>query len=282
MCTTEDEPPHINILVTNEKSPQITEEGEEFETETKTGDCFTFTKDDLQDQQELQQRHESPDRQISNEPKITDTPKKDSSDKQQQLVECENVGSPRIILKIAKSALTDCSEPRSPKSPKIRSAANSPNPEDTSGHKLGKIKLKLSRCGHPSIISSSSDNYEETPAQWHTDNTSSEKPLGMKIKLTKSTESDGKHDEQKQEEVKEKSTLKGEECRKTEALKIKLSKSGDASIIHQDHVSKENLQEMKHRDIKETVQVYTTSYQINNYYRLKYIFFSCKNKFFNF
>lgn len=51
----------------------------------------------------------------------------------------DNVGSPRIILKIAKSALADCSEPRSPKSPKIRSATNSPNPEDSPGQKLGKF-----------------------------------------------------------------------------------------------------------------------------------------------
>ncbi|XP_020290293.1 uncharacterized protein LOC109857909 isoform X2 [Pseudomyrmex gracilis] len=160
--------------------------------------------------------------------KTTDTPRKDS----EKYSEFENVGSPRIILKIAKSAITDCSEPRSPKSPKIRSATNSPNPEDSPGQKLGKIKLKLSKGGHPSIISN--ENVEET-SQWHTTDSSSVSPLGMKIKLSKSGDasivSTEKHDNS--EDSKE-TKYKIEEPKRTDSpigMKIKLSKSGDASII---------------------------------------------------
>lgn len=160
--------------------------------------------------------------------KTTDTPRKDS----EKYSDFENVGSPRIILKIAKSAITDCSEPRSPKSPKIRSATNSPNPEDSPGQKLGKIKLKLSKGGHPSIISN--ENVEET-SQWHTTDSSSISPLGMKIKLSKSGDasivSTEKHDNS--EDSKE-TKYKIEEPKRTDSpigMKIKLSKSGDASII---------------------------------------------------
>ncbi|XP_058799516.1 uncharacterized protein LOC131669003 [Phymastichus coffea] len=186
------------------------------------------------------QRLDSPDRQTtSGEPKISDTPtKKDNSDKQQP--ECENVGSPRIILKIAKSAITECSEPRSPKSPKVRSS-DSPNPEDSlSSQKLGKIKLKLSKGGHPSIIPSGDSHQEET---WHADCTSSSlSPMGMKIKITKSAESS--EESQKLEEVNEKLVHKVDDSKKPEApigMKIKLSKTGDASIVQQDN--KETTQE---------------------------------------
>jgi hypothetical protein len=202
---------------------------------------------------ELKQRLESPDLVIkNNETKTNDTIKKDF-DKQQQLQqfsETENTGSPRIILKIAKSAIAECSEPRSPKSPKIRSAANSPNPEDNAGQKLGKIKLKLSKGGHPSIIPNT-DNFDET-VQWYTDNTSLLSPLGMKIKLTKSSDNvilENKFEEaQKQEELKERNPYKTEEIRKTESsigMKIKLSKDGDASIVHQDTISKDNTNQVK-------------------------------------
>lgn len=155
-----------------------------------------------------------------------ETPRKDS-----EMSDSENVGSPRIILKIAKSAITDCVEPKSPKSPKIRSAANSPNPDDSLGQKLGKIKLKLSKGGHPSIISN--ENFEES-SQWHAESTSSLSPIGMKIKLSKSGEAsviqsekfedlDVKEVQQKFEDLKKSETSFG--------MKIKLSKTGDASII---------------------------------------------------
>ncbi|KAJ8666790.1 hypothetical protein QAD02_008452 [Eretmocerus hayati] len=158
----------------------------------------------------------------------SDTSKRDSSDKQQQhITESENLGSPRIILKIAKSAITECSEPRSPKSPKIRPTVDSPNPEDSPGHKLGKIKLKLSKRGHPSIISN--DNYDES-AQWHTDTLSPHSSSSMKMKFTKTLESE---DTQKLEDNRDKSSLHVDENKKCETpigMKIKISKSGDASI----------------------------------------------------
>ncbi|XP_071553174.1 uncharacterized protein E(y)3 isoform X3 [Temnothorax nylanderi] len=163
------------------------------------------------------------------ESKGPDTPRKDS----EKHSDFENVGSPRIILKIAKSAITDCSEPRSPKSPKIRSATNSPNPEDSPGQKLGKIKLKLSKGGHPSIISN--ENLEEVN-QWHTtENTSSLSPIGMKIKLSKSGDATivGAEKHESLDDSKE-TKYKIEEPKRTDSpigMKIKLSKSGDASII---------------------------------------------------
>ena len=212
----------------------------------KISDLPSTPRASLLIQKDAKLRLESPERAGSAEPRITDTPKKDME--KQQYSECENVGSPRIILKIAKSAIADCSEPRSPKSPKIRSAANSPNPEDSPGHKLGKIKLKLSKGGHPSIIPNN-DNFDET-AQWHTDSTSSLSPLGMKIKLTKSSDAssmDYKHEEH--EETKEKVSHKSDEGRKSETsigMKIKLSKSGDASIVQQD--SKEMIQVIMHAE----------------------------------
>jgi len=163
------------------------------------------------------------------ESKGADTPRKDS----EKHSDFENVGSPRIILKIAKSAITDCSEPRSPKSPKIRSATNSPNPEDSPGQKLGKIKLKLSKGGHPSIISN--ENLDEIN-QWHTsENTSSLSPIGMKIKLSKSGDASivGTEKHENLDDTKE-TKYKIEEPKRTDSpigMKIKLSKSGDASII---------------------------------------------------
>lgn len=169
---------------------------------------------------------ESPKSTDKSELKGVDTPRKDL----EKHSDPENVGSPRIILKIAKSAITDCSEPRSPKSPKIRSATNSPNPEDSPGQKLGKIKLKLSKGGHPSIISN--ENLEEIN-QWHTtDNASSLSPLGMKIKLSKSGDASivGSEKHEHTDETK----YKIEEPKRTDSpigMKIKLSKSGDASII---------------------------------------------------
>lgn len=163
--------------------------------------------------------------------KVVETARKDS-DKH----DFENVGSPRIILKIAKSAITDCSEPRSPKSPKIRSTTNSPNPEDSPGQKLGKIKLKLSKGGHPSIISN--ENLEEA-SQWHTDSTSSLSPLGMKIKLSKSGDASIiTGDKYENLDDSKETKHKFEESKRTDSpigMKIKLSKSGDASIIQQDY-----------------------------------------------
>ncbi|XP_011301094.1 titin [Fopius arisanus] len=132
----------------------------------------------------------------------------------------DNIGSPRIILKIPKSAIADCSEPRSPKSPKIRSAANSPNPEDSPGQKLGKIRMKLSRSGHPSIIS----NETEEPQRGD----SSLSPLGMKIKLGKSGDAS----------IIQSEKFDPPEDKRLESplgMKIKLPKSGEApSIIPQD------------------------------------------------
>ncbi|KOC70578.1 PHD finger protein 10 [Habropoda laboriosa] len=177
------------------------------------------------------------------EPKIMETPRKDS-----EKHDFENVGSPRIILKIAKSAIADCGEPRSPKSPKIRSATNSPNPEDSPGQKLGKIKLKLSKSGHPSIISN--ENIEEV-GQWYSEGSSSLSPIGMKIKLSKSGDasivSSEKHDSV--DDSKE-GKHKFEEIKRTESpigMKIKLSKTGDASIVQQE-------MQMKHKEKLDIVQ----------------------------
>ncbi|XP_015587021.1 titin isoform X1 [Cephus cinctus] len=189
---------------------------------------------------------ESPKSAEKTELKIMDTPRKDS-----EKHDFENVGSPRIILKIAKSAIADCGEPRSPKSPKIRSAANSPNPEDSPGQKLGKIKLKLSKGGHPSIISN--ENVDES-AQWHTEGTSSPSPIGMKIKLSKTGDASiippDKHEANDEpREVKH----KFEEAKRNESplgMKFKLSKSGDASIVQQDF--KETMS--KHKEKSDVAQ----------------------------
>ncbi|KAK9298479.1 hypothetical protein QLX08_008253 [Tetragonisca angustula] len=179
------------------------------------------------------------------EPKFVETSRKDP-----EKHDFENVGSPRIILKIAKSAITDCGEPRSPKSPKIRSATNSPNPEDSPGQKLGKIKLKLSKGGHPSIISN--ENIEEL-GQWYSEGSSSLSPLGMKIKFSKSGDasivSTEKHESV--DDSKE-GKYKFEETTRTESpigMKIKLSKSGDASIVQD---TKE--MQIKHKDKLDIVQ----------------------------
>ncbi|XP_019883555.2 uncharacterized protein LOC105252781 isoform X2 [Camponotus floridanus] len=195
---------------------------------------------------------ESPKSIDKTELKGIDTPRKDLQEKHS---DPENVGSPRIILKIAKSAIADCSEPRSPKSPKIRSATNSPNPEDSPGQKLGKIKLKLSKGGHPSIISN--ENVEEIN-QWHTtENAPSLSPLGMKIKLSKSGDASivGSEKYDHSDETK----YKIEEPKRTDSpigMKIKLSKSGDASIIsdsnRQQDCTKENL--IKHKEKLEIPQ----------------------------
>ncbi|CAK9802393.1 PHD finger protein 10 [Anthophora quadrimaculata] len=211
----------------------------------------TTSKDSLLIQKDAkliayQKMLESPKLIDKTEPKIMETPRKDS-----EKHDFENVGSPRIILKIAKSAITDCGEPRSPKSPKIRSATNSPNPEDSPGQKLGKIKLKLSKSGHPSIISN--ENIEEV-GQWYSEGSSSLSPIGMKIKLSKSGDasivSSEKHDSV--DDLKE-GKHKFEEIKRTESpigMKIKLSKSGDASIVQQD--CKE--MQMKHKDKLDIVQ----------------------------
>ncbi|CAK9832232.1 PHD finger protein 10 [Anthophora retusa] len=211
----------------------------------------TTSKDSLLIQKDAkliayQKMLESPKLIDKTEPKIMETPRKDS-----EKHDFENVGSPRIILKIAKSAITDCGEPRSPKSPKIRSATNSPNPEDSPGQKLGKIKLKLSKSGHPSIISN--ENIEEV-GQWYSEGSSSLSPIGMKIKLSKSGDasivSSEKHDSV--DDSKE-GKHKFEEIKRTESpigMKIKLSKSGDASIVQQD--CKE--MQMKHKDKLDIVQ----------------------------
>ncbi|XP_033220328.1 uncharacterized protein LOC117174965 isoform X2 [Belonocnema kinseyi] len=168
-----------------------------------------------------------------------ETPRKDSD-----ISDSENVGSPRIILKIAKSVITDCVEPKSPKSPKIRSPASSPNPDDSLGQKLGKIKLKLSKSGHPSIISN--ESFDES-SQWHTESTSSLSPIGMKIKLSKSGEASVIQSEKYEDlDVKE-VQQKFDDLKKTETsfgMKIKLSKTGDASIIQD---SKEILPKSKEK-----------------------------------
>nr|XP_033325913.1 uncharacterized protein LOC117220247 isoform X2 [Megalopta genalis] len=218
---------------------------------TKVAISPTASKDSLLIQKDakliaFQKMLESPKLSHQTEPKIVDTPRKDS-----EKHDFENVGSPRIILKIAKSAITDCAEPRSPKSPKIRSATNSPNPEDSPGQKLGKIKLKLSKGGHPSIISN--ENIEEV-GQWYSEGTLSLSPIGMKIKLSKSGDasivSSDKHEAG--DDSKE-GKHKFEEAKRTESpigMKIKLSKTGDASIVQQD--SKDV--QMKHKDKLDIVQ----------------------------
>ncbi|XP_043663724.1 uncharacterized protein LOC122627038 isoform X1 [Vespula pensylvanica] len=202
---------------------------------TKMCETLTNTKDSLLIPKDAkmsvyQKMLESPKSIDNRESKIVDTPKKEI-----EKHDFENVGSPRIILKIVKSAIAECAEPRSPKSPKIRSATNSPNPEDSPGQKLGKIKLKLSKGGHPSIISN--ENVEDVN-QWHTESAASLSPIGMKIKLSKtgdasilSTEKYESMDDLK--EIKH----KFEENKRTESplgMKIKLSKTGDASIVQQD------------------------------------------------
>ncbi|XP_066584181.1 fap1 adhesin isoform X3 [Prorops nasuta] len=187
---------------------------------------------------------ESPKTSDKTETKSADTPRKDS-----EKHDLENVGSPRIILKIAKSAIADCSEPRSPKSPKIRSAANSPNPEDSPGQKLGKIKLKLSKSGHPSIISN--ENFEDT-GQWYTESAASLSPIGMKIKFSKTGDpsiiSSEKHDFP--EDPKEKKVEDGKRTESPIGMKIKLSKTGDASIIQHDFKEATS----KHKDKHEIMQ----------------------------
>ena len=167
--------------------------------------------------------------------KMIDSPKAydkiDTSRKDSEKADSENVGSPRIILKIAKSAIADSGELKSPKSPKIRSATNSPNPDDSPGQKLGKIKLKLSKSGHPSIISY--ENFEEAP-EWHTESTSSLSPIGMKIKLSKSGEASVVHSEKAEDLEDKERQRKSDDAKKLESsigMKFKLSKSGDASII---------------------------------------------------
>ncbi|XP_015119936.1 titin [Diachasma alloeum] len=154
--------------------------------------------------------------------KMLDSPKSrdeskavETARKEHDKHEIENIGSPRIILKIAKSAIADCAEPRSPKSPKIRSAANSPNPEDSPGQKLGKIRMKLSRSGHPSIISN------ETTDEVQRTESSSLSPLGMKIKLSKSGDAS----------IVQPEKFDLPEDRRLDSplgMKIKLSKSGEA------------------------------------------------------
>lgn len=180
----------------------------------------------------LMKQLESPKSMDKGDMKIVDTPRKEN-----EKHDFENVGSPRIILKIAKSAIADCSEPRSPKSPKIRSATNSPNPEDSPGQKLGKIKLKLSKGGHPSIISN--DNIEEHCGQWHTEGSSSLSPLGMKIKFSKIPDSPSHQTERHEAEEPREQTPKHkfEEAKRTESplgMKIKLSKTGDPTIVQQE------------------------------------------------
>ncbi|XP_076662012.1 PHD finger protein enhancer of yellow 3 isoform X2 [Halictus rubicundus] len=230
------EPPKIEIPITDV---------------TKVAVSPTSSKDSLLIQKDakliaFQKMLESPKLSEKTEPRIVETPRKDS-----EKHDFENVGSPRIILKIAKSAITDCAEPRSPKSPKIRSATNSPNPEDSPGQKLGKIKLKLSKGGHPSIISN--ENIDEV-GQWYSEGSLSLSPIGMKIKLSKSGDasivSSDKHEPS--DDSKE-GKHKFEEAKRTESpigMKIKLSKSGDASIVQQD--SKEI--QMKHKDKLDMVQ----------------------------
>ncbi|XP_044598446.1 uncharacterized protein LOC123274788 isoform X1 [Cotesia glomerata] len=174
---------------------------------------------------------------IKDDNKIIDNVRKDSDRH-----EVENISSPsRIILKIAKSAIASCGEPKSPKSPKIRSTTDSPNLEDSPGHKLEKIKLKLSKSGHPSIIPN--ELAKETSMQWHTESSSSLSPLGIKRKFSNV-----------QPETKETSKHKIESIadspKRTEspiAMKIKLSKSGDASIIQSD-TQDDELKEMKNKE----------------------------------
>ncbi|XP_068967897.1 titin homolog isoform X3 [Bombus flavifrons] len=255
--------PHVspNVLKTSESIPKVSileerlREPPKIEIPTtdvaKVSISPNISKDSLLIQKDAkliayQKMLESPKMSDKSESKIVDTPRKDS-----EKHDFENVGSPRIILKIAKSAITDCGEPRSPKSPKIRSATNSPNPEDSPGQKLGKIKLKLSKGGHPSIISN--ENIEEV-GQWYSEGSSSLSPLGMKIKFSKSGDPSIVSAEKYEsiDDCKE-GKHKFEETVRTESpigMKIKLSKSGDASIVQQD--AKE--MQIKHKDKLDMVQ----------------------------
>ncbi|XP_043515323.1 uncharacterized protein LOC122531456 isoform X2 [Frieseomelitta varia] len=250
-----------NVLKTSESIPKVSileerlKEPPKIEIPTtdvtKVSMSPSISKDSLLIQKDAkliayQKMLESPKISDKSEPKFVETSRKDP-----EKHDFENVGSPRIILKIAKSAITDCGEPRSPKSPKIRSATNSPNPEDSPGQKLGKIKLKLSKGGHPSIISN--ENIEEL-GQWYSEGSSSLSPLGMKIKFSKSGDasivSTEKHESV--DDSKE-GKYKFEETMRTESpigMKIKLSKSGDASIVQQD--TKE--MQIKHKDKLDIVQ----------------------------
>ncbi|CAD1469881.1 unnamed protein product, partial [Heterotrigona itama] len=250
-----------NVLKTSESIPKVSileerlKEPPKIEIPTtdvtKVSLSPTISKDSLLIQKDAkliayQKMLESPKMSDKSESKFVETPRKDS-----EKHDFENVGSPRIILKIAKSAITDCGEPRSPKSPKIRSATNSPNPEDSPGQKLGKIKLKLSKGGHPSIISN--ENIEEL-GQWYSEGSSSLSPLGMKIKLSKSGDASIVSTEKHEliDDSKE-GKYKFEETMRTESpigMKIKLSKSGDASIVQQD--TKEI--QIKHKDKLDIVQ----------------------------
>ncbi|KAK0163050.1 hypothetical protein PV327_006761 [Microctonus hyperodae] len=231
------EPPKIEIPIVD--PPQLCD----MPTTPKTS--LLISRDSrISDYQKMMESPKSSmDKSTRDEMKITDTPRRDH-----EKHDIENVGSPRIILKIAKSALTDCAEPRSPKSPKIRSATNSPNPEDSPGQKLGKIKLKLSKSGHPSIIPN--DNIEESALQWHTEGSSSlsplgsprrtESPLGMKIKLSKSGDASIIQPEKSEEEInkdikiREKTEGSQDTVKRTDSplgMKIKRLTTGEASII---------------------------------------------------
>ena len=98
--------------------------------------------------------------------------------------------------------------------------------------------MKLSKGGHPSIISN--ENVEEniTTTQWHADSsTSSLSPLGVKMKFSKTGDSSVVQPEKHDKEDKEKHKL--DEGKKVDTpspigMKIKLSKSGDASVIQSD------------------------------------------------
>lgn len=103
----------------------------------------------------------------------------------------------------------------------------------------GKIKLKLSKGGHPSIISN--DNVEESvPTQWHADSsTSSLSPLGVKIKISKSRDESVVQQDKSYDFVEDREKHKVDDCKKSDApssmgMKIKLSKSGDASVVQSD------------------------------------------------
>lgn len=192
----------------------------------KTFDSFSTSKSSLLIQKGVKHNMHS-----KIECSIKSSEKTDISKKDLEKSDSENVGSPRIILKIAKSAIADCGEQKSPKSPKLRSAANSPNPDDSPGQKLGKIKLKLSKSGHLSIISN--ENVEETSHRYAESSTTLS-PIGMKIKLSKTGEASVVQSEKVEGEQIEN---KSEEDKKSDcsiAMRIKLTKSGDASIISQD------------------------------------------------
>ncbi|KAK0158771.1 hypothetical protein PV328_009725 [Microctonus aethiopoides] len=250
------EPPKIEIPIVD--SPRLCD----MPTTPKTS--LLISRDSrISDYQKMMESPKSSiDKSTRDEIKITDTPRRDH-----EKHDIENVGSPRIILKIAKSALTDCAEPRSPKSPKIRSATNSPNPEDSPGQKLGKIKLKLSKSGHPSIIPN--DNVEESALQWHTEGSSSlsplgsprrtESPLGMKIKLSKTGDASIIQPEKCEEEInkeikiREKTESSQDTVKRTDSplgMKIKRLTTGEASIIPSEY------DESKDQKIKEKNEAY--------------------------